>query len=71
MNTDVMPPDRDALVDIRDVSIDRNLPKAERIAAFVEQIRNPYRFRCGDYVINASFSDGGRTLEDCLQGILR
>ena len=61
----------DELVDIRDVSVDKNLPKEERIAAFVRQIRNPYRFRCGDFVVNACFAGNGVTLEDCLQGILR
>ena len=38
----------DELVDIREVSVDKNLPKEERIAAFIRQIKNPYRFRCGD-----------------------
>lgn len=63
--------DRDALVDIRDVSVNRDLPKEERIAAFVKQIKNPYRFRCGDFIINANFAHDGATIEDCLQGILR
>ena len=35
----------DELVDIREVSVDKNLPKEERIAAFIRQIKNPYRFR--------------------------
>ena len=71
MNTATRPEDRDALVDIRDVSVNKDLPREERIAAFVEQIKNPYRFRCGDFVINASFASGGTTIEDCLKGILR
>ncbi len=61
----------DDLVDIRDVSVDKSLPKEERVAAFIRQIRNPYRFRCGDFVVNTSFSGNGTTLEECLQGILR
>ena len=71
MNYAMQPEDRDALVDIRDVSVNKDLPKEERIAAFVKQIKNPYRFRCGDFVINASFASGGTTIEDCLKGILR
>ena len=47
---------RDNLVDIREVSVEKNLPKEQRIEAFVRQIKNPYRFRCGDFVVNASFS---------------
>ena len=53
------------LVDIRTVTVDKSLPKEERIADFVRQIKNPYRFRCG------SFARNGATLEDCLRGILR
>ena len=52
----------DELVDIREVSVDKNLPKEERIAAFI---------RCGDFVVNACFAGNGVTLEECLQGILR
>ena len=62
---------RDNLVDIREVSVEKNLPKEQRIESFVRQIKNPYRFRCGDFVVNASFSSGGLTLEECLKGILR
>ena len=51
--------------------VDKSLPKEERIADFVRQIKNPYRFRCGDFVVNASFARNGATLEDCLRGILR
>ena len=71
MNYAMQPEDRDALVDIRDVSVNKDLPKEERIAAFVKQIKNPYRFRCGDFVINACFASGGASIEDCLKGILR
>ena len=59
------------LVDIRTVTVDKSLPKEERIADFFRQIKNPYRFRCGDFVVNASFARNGATLEDCLRGILR
>ena len=71
MNKPIQPEDRDNLVDIRDVSVNKDLPKEERIAAFVKQIKNPYRFRCGDFVINACFASGGASIEDCLKGILR
>ena len=71
MNTAAHTEDCNALVDIRDISVNKDLPKEERIADFVKQIKNPYRFRCGDFVINARFASGGTTIEDCLKGILR
>ena len=43
----------------------------ERIAEFIRQIRDPYHFKCGGFVVRASFSQGGATLEECLRGILR
>ena len=61
----------EGLVDIRDVKVDKMLPKNERIASFIRQIKNPYHFRCGDFVITTRFAEGGQTLEECLQGILR
>ena len=58
------------LVDIRDVSVDQNLPKEERIAEFLRQIKNPYCFRCGKFTVRAQFAENGVSLEDCLKQIL-
>lgn len=60
----------DNLVDIRDVSVDKNLPKHERIAEFIRQIKDPYYFKCGKFIVTARFADSGPTLEDCLQRIM-
>lgn len=58
------------LADIREVSVDPNLPKEERIAEFLRQIQNPYCFRCGKFTVRAQFAKNGVTLEDCLKQIL-
>jgi len=60
----------DNLVDIRDVDVDKTLPKQERVAEFVRQIKDPYHFRCGKFVVTARFTADGPTLEDCLQRML-
>lgn len=52
------------LVDIRDVKIDRTLPTEERIRSFVEQIRDPYRFKVGDVVVKVSFANTQNTITD-------
>ena len=44
--------EKDELVDIRTVSVSKELPKEERIAEFVRQIKNPYCFRCGDFTLS-------------------
>ena len=58
------------LVDIRNISVDRNLPKQERIAEFIRQIKNPYRFRCGKFIVTARFAENASTFEDCLRGVI-
>ena len=62
--------DSDELVDIRDVAVDKDLPKRERIVEYILQIRNPYIFKCGKFIVRARFTNDGTTLEDCLQQLV-
>lgn len=59
-----------SLVDIQQVQVDKNLPRDKRIAEFVRQIGNPYCFRCGDFIVKASYAEDGATLEECLQSLM-
>jgi len=52
------------LVDIRDVKIDRSLPQEERIKSYIEQIKNPYRFKVGNTVVRVSFANTQNTITD-------
>lgn len=70
-NVDVRTVDPEELVDVRDVVIDRALPKDERIRSFIEQIRNPYCFKCGEVVVKMSFLETEVTLEDRMESYLR
>ncbi len=58
------------LVDIRDISVNADLSKQERVAEFIRQIKDPYRFKCGQFTVTTRFTEGGPTLEDCLQRLL-
>ncbi len=62
--------DKTELVDIRDVHVDPNLPRKERIKEYIRQIKNPYCFKCGQFTIHARFAKDGPTLEECLKQIL-
>ena len=53
-----------SLVDIRDVKIDKSLPTEERIKSYVEQIKNPYKFKVGDVIVKVSFSGNENTISD-------
>ncbi|MDW2798847.1 hypothetical protein RZO55_14815 [Clostridium boliviensis] len=63
--------DIDSLVDIRSVKINTALPKEERIADFIKQIKNPYLFKCGDLIIQSVFPDTEITLTDRLKQYLK
>ena len=58
------------LADISNVKVDTNLPREERIAEFVRQIKNPYHYKCGKFTVRARFAENGAKFEDCLAGIL-
>lgn len=63
--------DRNTLQDIRDVTIDMELPKKERFLDYIRQIGNPYCYRHGNYTVKVSFSNTDATLEDRLLSYLR
>ncbi len=70
-NVDVRAVDPDTLRDIRDVKIDAELPKQERILDFIKQIGNPYCYRHGKYVVKVSYTDTDVTLEERLLSYIR
>lgn len=63
---DVRTVDPATLRDIRDVYVNTDLPKPERIRDFIRQIGNPYCYRHGKYVVKVSFTDTDVTLEQRL-----
>lgn len=64
-NTQVVP------VDIEDVKIDLSLCIEERIRSYVQQIKDPYQFRCKGMVVRIAFSDTDETIEDRLEAYIR
>lgn len=62
---DVRTVDRDTLVDVEDVYIQTELPKEERIADYIRQIKNPYCYLSNGVIVKISFV-GKETLEQCL-----
>ena len=58
------------LVDIRDIYIDPTLSQEERIRSFVLQVKDPYNFRVGDVIVHVSYTENGRTLNDCFADML-
>ena len=55
-DVDVTNVDRDTLVDLQDIRINDKLSVDERIASFIEQIKNPYCFKVDGVVVKVAFS---------------
>ena len=58
------------LVDIRDVVIDKSLPLEERVRSYVEQIKNPYMFKCGTTIVRVSYANTTQTINDNFLNLL-
>ena len=65
---DVQTVSPDDLVDLKDIQIDPSLPKEERIASFIRQVKNPYCYKCGKIVVKVGFEEG-TTLDEQLKTI--
>jgi len=70
-NVDIRTVDPAGLRDIREVKVNIDLPKQERILDFIRQIGNPYCYRHGKYVVKVSFTDTDVTLEDRMLSYIR
>lgn len=68
--TDIQSVDIDTLVDIRDVEIDINLNKEEKIEMYLQQVKNPYCMRYKDVKIQMEFSDDGQSLDEKMEQYL-
>ena len=70
-HVDVRTVDINTLKDIRNVAVNTDLPKEERVLDFIRQIGNPYCYRHGKYVVKISFADTDVTLEQRMLAYLR
>ena len=55
------------LKDIQDIKFKDNMTKEERMAYFIEQIGNPYVFKCGDVTVKIKYAENGPSFEDCFK----
>ena len=49
------------------VVVDTSLPPEQRMMDYLEKIKNPYCFRCGDAVVSIHFADKGNSLDSLLK----
>ena len=62
--------DKATLADVSGITFDNKLPKEERAARILEQVKNPYCFRHGDTAVKIEFSEDGPPLQDMITDFL-
>ena len=70
-NYDIRTVDRASLVDISEVAVPDDVPQGERMKSFFIQVKNPYCFLCGKWVVGVDFINTESTLEDKMKYIVR
>ena len=60
--TDIKKIDREILVDIQTIKIDPLQYAAQRMESYLNQIKNPYCFLCGDTAVRVRFEQNGTDL---------
>ena len=58
---------RKELAELSAIHIRRDLSYEEKILDFLEQIKNPYCFLCGDVPVRVCFTDNGPNLGQTLE----
>lgn len=61
--------DKNALTDLRDITVDKSKSVMERIENFTGQVKNPYLFKVGDVIVKVAYS-GGKDFSGALSNAL-
>lgn len=56
----------DDLIDLREVRIDKERPRCQRITDFIHATRNPYIFKVGDVIVKIQCNPDGKSFSDAL-----
>ncbi len=63
-DVDVRTVNREELTDMQDIIIEETAAPEEKLRSYLDQVRNPYVLKAGEYVLKLSFAEGGKCLED-------
>ena len=61
--------DKNALTDLRDITVDKSKSVMEKIENFTQQVKNPYLFKVGDVIVKVAYS-GGKDFSGALSSAL-
>ena len=68
---DIRTVDRASLVDISEVAVPEAGSQNDRMKAFITQIKNPYCFKVGKWVVGVDFINTESSIEDKMKYIVR
>lgn len=72
---DVEKVDRCTLINVEEISIDASLPVTQRMVKYLEQVKNPYCFLCGETPVKVCFVPGsgdlGKKIKSYFLGLKR
>lgn len=66
-NIDIRTVEKNTLVDVESVNIDKSLSPEERQLAFIEQIKNPYCYICNGFIVKSKFAENGKDFNECFE----
>ncbi|MCX4325344.1 MAG: hypothetical protein OSJ59_20650 [Lachnospiraceae bacterium] len=69
-DVDVRTVEKEGLVDIREIPVERGLTAEERLRDFIGKVKNPYCFRVGDVVVKTAFSENGGSFGERFERML-
>ena len=61
--------DAQELADIREVKVDANMPKPEKIAEYNRQIKDPEHYRCNIFKVTAIHPKSAPPIEERLKAL--
>lgn len=61
---DIMQADREQLTDIDSIEIDKSKPVETRIRNYLDQVKNPFLVKSGEYILKFSYADCDKDMDD-------
>lgn len=60
------------LVDIESINIDTDLSYEEKLEQYIEQVKNPFFIKVGNFIVKQIFEEdeNSLTIERCMQGLV-
>lgn len=67
---DITKVERADLIDIREVQINNSQKQDGKVKDFIRQVKNPYCYKYGDYIVKINFEDTEVTLTERLREMI-